>query len=88
MKRILAFNANYGRHAFILGVAFIIANLLAGGLNFYMGSGGWIDVVQLKVSSPAEWAMLMVPYYAITEWAPGIIFGIVMAKYGEIMAPQ
>ena len=41
VKRIVAFNEQYGRYAFVLGVVFIVANVLAGSLNFYLGSGGW-----------------------------------------------
>jgi hypothetical protein len=40
VKRILAFNEQYGRYAFVLGVVFIIANIVAGSLNFYLGNGG------------------------------------------------
>jgi hypothetical protein len=29
--------------------------------------------------------MLFVPYYIVTEFAPGIIFGVVMHKYGEVV---
>ena len=44
VKRIMLFNQRYGRFACALGVVFIIANVLAGGLNFYLGSGGWSPI--------------------------------------------
>ena len=83
VKRIVAFNEQYGRYAFVLGVVFIVANVLAGSLNFYLGSGGWANVVKLKHDSMFEWCLLFIPYYSITEFAPGVIFGIVMQKYWE-----
>lgn len=48
VKRIIMFNQRYGRFAFALGIVFIIANVLAGGLNFYLGSGGWEPINKLK----------------------------------------
>jgi hypothetical protein len=40
VKRIMSFNALYGRFAMLLGIIFIIANVLAASMNFYLGSGG------------------------------------------------
>ena len=81
VKRIIMFNENYGKHAFILGVVFIIANVVSGGVNFYIGSGGWQDIFDFKCTSPFVWCILFIPYYIITEFAPAITFAIVMQKY-------
>lgn len=84
VKRIIAFNEQYGRYAFVLGVIFIVGNILAGSLNFYLGSGGWQAVQDLKQNNIFAWCLLFVPYYTITEFAPAIIFGLVMQKYGQV----
>jgi len=41
VKRIIMFNQNYGRYAFVLGVVFIAANVLSGSINFVIGSQGF-----------------------------------------------
>ena len=51
VKRIIMFNENYGKHAFILGVVFIIANVVSGGVNFYVGNGGWESIFDIKCNS-------------------------------------
>ena len=81
VKRIIMFNENYGKHAFILGVVFIIANVVSGGVNFYVGSGGWESIFDIKCNSQFVWCILFIPYYMLTEFAPAITFAIVMQKY-------
>lgn len=83
VKRIIQFNQRYGRFAFALGVVFIIANVLAGSLNFYLGTGGWLPMQDLKVKSPLLWDLIFLPYYLITEFIPSVVFAVVMQKYGE-----
>lgn len=83
MKRILLFNQRYGRFAFALGLVFIISNVLAGALNFYLGSGGWVPIYELKETNVVIWSLLFIPFYILTEFVPAITFAIVMQKYGE-----
>ncbi len=53
VKRIILFNRVYGRYAFALGVVFVVSNVLAGALNFYVGSdGAWDSLQNLKRDSP------------------------------------
>ena len=85
VKRIILFNHEYGRYAFILGVIFIGSNILAGALNFYLGSGGWVPVLQMKTDNIVKWCFIFIPYYALTEFTPAIIFAIVMNKYGQVV---
>jgi hypothetical protein len=84
VKRIIAFDQHYGKHAFILGIIFIIANVLSGAVNFYIGSGGWLTLFNLKCNHVVIWCVLFIPYYIITEFAPAIAFAFVMLKYHEI----
>lgn len=77
------FNQRYGRFAFGLGVVFIIANVFAGAINFYLGSGGWEPISDLKKTSPTLWCMIFIPFYVITEFIPAVTFAVVMTKYGE-----
>ena len=44
VKRIIMFNQNYGKYAFILGVVFIVANVLSGSINFVIGSQGFFTI--------------------------------------------
>ena len=44
VKRIIMFNRNYGRYAFVLGVVFIAANVLSGSINFVIGSQGFANI--------------------------------------------
>ena len=83
VKRIIQFNQRYGRFAFALGVVFIIANVLAGSLNFYLGTGGWLPMQDLKMKNPLLWDLIFLPYYLITEFIPSVVFAVVMQKYGE-----
>jgi hypothetical protein len=83
VKRIITFNENYGRYAFILGIVFIAANVISGGLNFYFGSGGYETVYDLKCNNVFVWCILFVPFYILTEFAPALSFAIVMQKYNE-----
>ncbi len=85
VKRIMMFNQRYGRFAFALGLVFIISNVIAGGLNFYLGSGGWESIQSLKESYIVIWNLIFIPYYVLTEFVPAIIFAVVMFKYGEEM---
>lgn len=48
VKRIMQFNQAYGRYAFVLGLVFFVSNVVSGGTNFYLGSGGWETVVLMK----------------------------------------
>ena len=82
----MLFNQRYGKFAFVLGVVFIAANILAGGLNFYLGSGGWNAVFDLKRDNILLWSLMFIPYYIATEFIPSITFAIVMQKYGEEMS--
>ena len=84
VKRIIVYNQRYGRYAFILGAVFIGSNVLAGGLNFYLGSGGWEPVMNLKQDNIVVWCLIFVPYYALTEFTPAVMFALVMQKYGEV----
>ena len=77
------FNERYGRFAFALGVVFIFANVIAGSLNFYLGSGGWQPVYSLKERSIVIWSLIFVPYYIATEFVPAIVFAVVMTRYAE-----
>lgn len=83
VKRIMMFNQRYGRFAFALGLVFIIANVAAGGLNFYLGSGGWFSIVRLKKTSETLWSLIFVPFYLLTEFIPAAVFAVVMCKYAE-----
>lgn len=78
VKRIIFYDAQYGKYAFILGVVFIVANLLSGGVNFYVGSGGWQTLFNLKCQHTFVWCILFIPYYIVTEFAPAIAFAFVM----------
>lgn len=44
----MAFNEAYGKLSNFLGMMFILANLVGGGVNFYFGSGGIADMWALK----------------------------------------
>jgi hypothetical protein len=78
VKRIIFHDPQYGKHAFILGAVFIVANILSGGVNFYVGSGGWQTLFNLKCQHTVVWCILFIPYYIITEFAPAIAFAFVM----------
>lgn len=88
VKRIILFNQRYGRFAFALGIVFIIANVMAGSLNFYLGSGGYDPITSLKTTNEVLWAMIFIPFFIITEFVPAITFAIVMEKYGEEQSPN
>ena len=84
VKRIIAFNQRYGRFAFALGIVFILANVLAGSLNFYMGTGdGYAAIRDMKQHNEIMWSMVFIPFYIITEFVPACIFAVVMDKYRE-----
>jgi hypothetical protein len=68
-----------------LGIVFIVSNVLGGGLNFYLGNGGWQTLKTMKEQNPTLWTILFLPYYGLTEFAPAITFAVVMQKYGEVM---
>lgn len=76
------FNQRYGRFAFALGIVFILANVMAGTLNFYLGSGGYESVKEMKVKNEVLWGMLFIPFFILTEFLPAIVFAVVMDKYG------
>ena len=78
VKRIIMFNERYGRFAFILGIIFIIANIVAGSLNFYLGSGGCEKIDSIKEKSILIWSLIFVPYYVITEFTPAIVYALAM----------
>jgi hypothetical protein len=80
----MMFNNRYGRFALLLGIIFILANVMAASMNFYLGSGGIIDVDDLKKSSVAIWSIIFVPFYCVTEYVPAIAFAVIMEKYDEI----
>lgn len=86
VKRISTYNPEYGRYAFLLGAVFIASNVLSGGLNFYLGSGGWQTVLIMKRDNIIEWSFIFVPFYIATECAPAAVFALVMSKYGEAVA--
>jgi hypothetical protein len=83
VKRIMLFNQRYGKYACLLGIVFIVSNVLAGSVNFYLGSGGWQSVKDLKETRNSIWSILFVPYYILTEFLPSVVFAIVMEKYGQ-----
>jgi hypothetical protein len=83
VKRIMLFNQRYGKYACALGIVFIVSNVLAGGVNFYLGSGGWYPVKDLKDNKNSIWSILFIPYYILTEFLPSIVFAVVMEKYGQ-----
>lgn len=68
-----------------MGIVFIVSNVLAGGLNFYLGNGGWQTLATMKLQNPTLWTILFLPYYGLTEFAPAITFAVVMQKYGEVV---
>lgn len=83
VKRIIHFNQRYGRFAFALGVVFIIANVMAGSLNFYLGSGGYESVRNMKYQNETMWSLIFIPFFIFTEFAPACVFAVVMDKYRE-----
>ena len=78
----MMFNAIYGRYAMLLGVVFIIANVIAASMNFYLGSGGTDDIESLKENSIGVWCIIYLPYYTVTEYIPACTFAFVVFKYG------
>jgi uncharacterized membrane protein len=44
VKRIIMFNRNYGRYAFVLGVVLIAANVLSESINFVIGLQGFANI--------------------------------------------
>jgi hypothetical protein len=84
VKRIMQFNNRYGRFAMLLGIIFILANVMAASMNFYLGSGGVNGIMKIKLDNVAVWTIIFVPYYLFTEYIPAIAFAIVMDKYNEI----
>lgn len=83
VKRIILFNQRYGRFAFALGIVFILANVMAGSVNFYLGSGGYEPISNLKAKNELLWAMIFIPFFIITEFLPAVVFAVVMDKYSE-----
>ena len=88
VKRIIAFNAAYGRSAFLLGAVFIGSNVLAGSFNFYLGSLTAADLQAFKTESSFLWCITFVPFYALTEFLPATVFAVTMFKYGQIGEQQ
>ena len=58
VKRIIMFNQNYGRYAFVLGVVFIAANVLSGSINFVIGSQGFHTIQKWKQDHLILWCIL------------------------------
>jgi len=48
VKRIIQFNREYGRFAFLLGIVFIGSNLFAGSFNFYIGGQTFSWFIEFK----------------------------------------
>jgi hypothetical protein len=48
VKRIIGYNAAYGRSSFFLGAVFIGSNVLAGSFNFYIGSLTAAQLLEFK----------------------------------------
>ena len=61
----------------------MIANVTAGSVNFYMGSGGYDGIREMKVKNELMWSLIFVPFYILTEFLPAAVFAIVMDKYRE-----
>jgi hypothetical protein len=60
-----------------------LANVLAGSVNFYLGSGGYDGIRDMKIKNELMWSLIFIPFYIITELAPSVMFAIVMDKYRE-----
>ena len=67
-----------------LGILFICANIIAGSMNFYLGSGKIDTVDELKRDNVTVWSLIFVPFFVVTEYIPAIAFAFVMQKYSEI----
>ena len=81
VKRIIMFNRSYGRYAFVLGIVFIVANVLSGSINFVIGSKGFYSIQQWKKDNLFLWCLCFIPFYALTEFLPACTFALVMHKY-------
>jgi hypothetical protein len=69
----------------ILGIIFILANVIGASFNFYLGANGSEQMENLKSDSIFLWTLIHFPFYVMTEYIPTIAFGIVMRKYGELI---
>jgi membrane protein YqaA with SNARE-associated domain len=85
VKRIALFDRRYGTYALILGIIFIVANIIGGSFNFYLGNDGSDRMESLKEESIALWTLIYLPYYIATEYIPALGFALVMRKYGELV---
>lgn len=80
----MAYNRNYGKQAMLLGIFFIFANVIAGSMNFYLGSGNIETIDNLKADNITIWILIFIPYFLLTEYLPAVAFAFVMQKYSEI----
>lgn len=74
----MSFHRVYGRFAMLLGIFFIFANIIAGSMNFYLGSGYASNVDDLKRDNIAVWSIIFVPFFIVTEFVPAVAFAFVM----------
>ena len=68
----------------IQGIGFVLANILASAINFYLGSGGLVSVERLRDSNNLIWAIIFVPHRFLTEMMPAMLFALTVCKYNEI----
>jgi hypothetical protein len=87
VKRIIAFNQDYGKFAFVMGIVFIMANAISAIVYFIIGKD-FKAYDQWKSAHLWWWMVVFVPFYTITEFIPAVTFGVVMYKYHLVFNPE
>ena len=69
----------------VLGIVLIFSNLVAAGMNFYLGNSGNEAMDKMKGEKAWEWIIIYFPFYAIAEFLPSMSYSIIMKKISEVV---
>jgi hypothetical protein len=85
IKKLSVYSASYGKASMVVGIIFLVSNIISAGVNFYLGTNGVWNLMDFKQGNPAIWSLIFVPYYILTEYIPALAFGIAIFRYDEVV---
>lgn len=79
-------NEAYGKAVKLEATVFILASIIAGSFNYWLGHGEVKNLIYDRDNNQrARYAAVLVPYFLATEWIPAIIFAQTIQTFSKVL---
>jgi hypothetical protein len=88
VKRLQQLNPVYGRAVIFESIILIFANIAAGCFNLWLARGEVLTLLYDRDNSEMfTFTIILVPYFAFTEFLPSIVIASTVLKFSKVITP-